>query len=131
MIVYFSNISEFTEKLVRKLDLPASRIPLKTSEAETFVVHEEFVLITPTYGANGRDFVPKQVVKFLNNANNRGLIRGVIASGNRNFLEDYAVAGEIIATKCQVPFLYRFELDGSTDDVDNIQKGLKQFWETK
>lgn len=131
MIVYFSNTSEFTEKLVNKLGLPALRIPLKTADAENFVVNEEYVLITPTYGANGRDFVPRQVVKFLKNTNNRGFLRGVIASGNRNFLEDYGKAGDIIAAKCNVPYLYRFELDGSTDDVQKIQKGLKNFWETR
>lgn len=131
MIVYFSNTSGFTDKLVEKLELPALRIPLKTAEAEIFEVYEEYVLITPTYGANGRDFVPRQVVKFLKNTNNRGLLRGVIASGNRNFLEDYGKAGSIIAAKCNVPYLYCFELDGSTDDVQKIQKGLKHFWETR
>lgn len=131
MIVYFSNTSSFTEKLVRKLGLPAERIPLKTPEAQSFEVHTEFVLIFPTYGANGRDFVPKQVIKFLNNPLNRGLLRGVIGSGNRNFLEDYTRGADIVAAKCNVPLLYRFELDGTPDDVDNIQKGLKLFWETK
>lgn len=131
MIVYFSNTSNFTEKLVRKLDLPAERIPLKTPEAAVFEVSAEFVLVLPTYGANGRDFVPKQVIKFLNNPTNRSLIRGVIATGNRNFLADYAKGGDIVAAKCNVPLLYRLELDGTPDDVDNIQKGLKLFWETK
>lgn len=131
MIVYFSNTSGFTEKFVRKLGLPAERIPLMTSEATNFEVDAEFVLVLPTYGANGRDFVPKQVIKFLNNPVNRALLRGVIAAGNRNFLADYCKAGDIIAAKCNVPLLYRFELDGTPDDVENTQKGLKLFWETK
>jgi protein involved in ribonucleotide reduction len=131
LIVYFSNTSGFTDKFVRKLGLPAERIPLMTADAASYVAPAEFVLIVPTYGANGRDYVPKQVIKFLNRPENRGRLRGVIAAGNRNFLEDYARAGDIIAAKCNVPMLYRFELDGTTDDVDNIQKGLKLFWETK
>ncbi|STD21840.1 ribonucleotide reductase stimulatory protein [Enterobacter asburiae] len=28
---------------------------------------------------------PRQVIRFLNDPHNRGLIRGVIAAGNRNF----------------------------------------------
>jgi len=38
------------------------------------------------------------------------LLRGVIASGNRNFGEAYGRAGDVIARKCGVPWLYRFEL---------------------
>jgi protein involved in ribonucleotide reduction len=127
VIVYFSNYSGFTDKFVMKLGLEAVRIPLKTVEAATFEVDTEFVLVTPTYGANGRDFVPKQVIKFLNNTKNRELLRGVIGSGNRNFLDDYAKAADVVSAKCHVPLLYRFELDGTPDDVDNILTGLKKF----
>lgn len=102
-----------------------------TAEAAEFTVDEEFVLITPTYGANGRDFVPRQVIKFLNNIKNRTLIRGVIATGSLNFLEDYAKSGRIISEKCQVPLLYTFELAGMDEDVTNVKKGLDKFWETK
>jgi protein involved in ribonucleotide reduction len=127
LIVYFSNTSGFTHKLVRKLDLPAERIPLKTPEASTFEVSAEFVLVLPTYGANGRDFVPKQVIKFLNNPTNRNLIRGVIATGNRNFGQDYLRGGYEVAWKCQVPLLYGLELDGTDVDVEQIKEKLATF----
>jgi protein involved in ribonucleotide reduction len=131
LIVYYSNVSGYTARFVEKLDEPALRIPLKTADAAEFTVDEEFVLIVPTYGANGKDFVPKQVIKFLNNINNRTLMRGVIASGSLNFLEDFAKSGRIISEKCQVPLLYTFELAGMDDDVKNVKEGLKNFWETK
>lgn len=102
-----------------------------TAEAAEFTVDEEFVLITPTYGASGRDYVPRQVIKFLNNIKNRTLIRGVIATGSRNFLGDYAKSGRIISEKCQVPLLYTFELSGMDEDVTNVKKGLEEFWEIK
>lgn len=131
MIVYFSSASGFTERFVQKLDIPAIKLPLKTSEAELFTVDEEYVLICPTYGANGKDFVPKQVIKFLNNTENRSLIRGVVSSGNINFMEDYAKAGTIISQKCQVPLLYTFELAGLDNDVKNVREGLNRFWAQK
>ncbi len=52
----------------------------------------------------------------------------MIAAGNTNFGTGYAIAGEIIAAKCAVPFLYRFELLGTDEDVDNVRQGLERFW---
>jgi protein involved in ribonucleotide reduction len=112
---------------VEKLEVPASRIPIKTDEAGTFTISEPSTLILPTYGANGRDFVPKQVIKFLNVLENRLLIDSVIGSGNVNFLEDYCKGAEVVAAKLQVPLLYRFELAGTQDDVENVRKGLDKW----
>ena len=133
-VVYFSSVSENTHRFVQRLALPASRIPLHDPHGE-FVAQEPYVLILPTYGGgatvHGRDtrYVPKQVIKFLNNPHNRGLIRGVIAAGNTNFGESYCFAGQVIAQKCQVPYLYRFELMGTTEDVARVREGLEEFWE--
>ncbi|WP_274873735.1 class Ib ribonucleoside-diphosphate reductase assembly flavoprotein NrdI, partial [Serratia marcescens] len=41
----------------------------------------------------------------------------------------YGIAGDIIAKKCQVPFLYRFELLGTTQDVENVRQGVTAFWQ--
>ncbi len=130
MIVYFSSVTEFTHRFVEKLKLPAVSIPLKSSDAEQFIVENKFVLITPTYGAAGHGFVPQQVIKFLNQEQNRQNLLGVISSGNINFLEDYAKAGNVISLKLNVPLLYKFELAGTTDDVNNVNKGLIKFWNT-
>lgn len=126
MIVYFSSASNYTHRFVEKLGLPAKRIPL---HGETLKISEPFVLLTPTYGAGGKGYVPKQVIKFLNDDINRLFIRGVIASGNTNFGEDYCKAGRIISDKCSVPLLFRFELMGLIEDVEQVQEGLKLFWE--
>ena len=57
------------------------------------------------------------------------LLRGVIASGNRNFGEAYGRAGDVIARKCGVPWLYRFELMGTQSDIENVRKGVTEFWQ--
>ena len=127
-IVYFSSRSENTRRFVEKLEMPALRLSMDGSE-EPPLVDSPYVLITPTYGGGtDKGAVPKPVIRFLNNAGNRALIRGVIAAGNTNFGEAYALAGRIVAAKCAVPLLYRFELLGTSEDVSNVKEGLKRCW---
>jgi protein involved in ribonucleotide reduction len=119
-------VTENTKRFIEKLDVPALRIPLKAADAELFTVSEDFVLVTPTYGAGG---VPKQVIKFLNLEQNRLQCKGVIGSGNRNFFENYAKAADTISAKLEVPVLYRFELAGTQDDIEKVTEGLYKFWQ--
>jgi protein involved in ribonucleotide reduction len=128
LIVYFSSRSENTHRFVEKLGLRAKRIPLAESK-DTLTVTEPYVLVVPTYcGDDGRGAVPKQVVRFLNDAVNRSHLRGVIAAGNSNFGATYGVAGDVISAKCSVPYLYRFELIGTDEDVANVKNGMERFW---
>lgn len=130
-IVYFSSVTNNTHRFVEKLGLAADRIPVRPGDP-FLRVDEEYVLVLPTYGGgNGRGAVPKQVIRFLNDEHNRSLIRGVIAAGNLNFGAGYCLAGDIVAAKCQVPYLYRFELMGTTEDVMRVREGLGQFWQQR
>ena len=133
-IVYFSNVSEYTKKFVDRLGLPAVRIPVRRTEPMP-VVSDPYVLIVPTYGGSleitGRNgaAVPRQVVAFLNDAHNRSLCRGVIAGGNTNFGTDFGRSGDVISTKLGIPYLYRFELLGTQEDVIRVREGLEEFWQ--
>ena len=127
-LVYFSTKSGNTHRFVEKLGFEATRLPLKQGESAPQVT-QPYILITPTYGGGETlGAVPKQVIHFLNDPHNRGLLRGVIAAGNTNFGDAYGLAGDIIAKKCHVPLLYRFELFGTDDDVANVRKGVEEFW---
>lgn len=128
-VVYFSSVTETTKRFVEKLNFKKTfRIPLRPSE-DFLNVHEPYVLIVPTYGGgNDKSAVPKQVIKFLNDKNNRSHCLGVIAAGNINFGESYAIAGSIVAGKLKVPFLYSFELLGTKHDVERVITGLNDFW---
>lgn len=133
-IVYFSSTSNNTHRFVEKLPFPAHRIPIKITKDAPFIVNEPYILVVPTYGGgkpgSGKPgkYVPIQVIKFLNNPSNREKIRGVIASGNLNFNEEYGVAGDIISMKCKVPFLYRFELMGTPEDVNEVSERINFLW---
>ncbi|ODT81698.1 MAG: ribonucleotide reductase assembly protein NrdI [Pelagibacterium sp. SCN 64-44] len=127
-LVYYSSTSENTHRFVEKLGVKATRLPVDAG-SEPPEVGEPFVLVLPTYGGGaGKGAVPKPVIRFLNNEANRRLIRGVIAAGNTNFGTGYCIAGDIVAQKCAVPLLYRFELLGTDEDVANVRQGLERFW---
>lgn len=127
-LIYFSSTSENTGRFVVKLGREVARIPLYAKDAPLLATRP-FVLVVPTYGGTGGEgSVPKQVIRFLNNPQNRQLLRGVIGAGNTNFGDNYCLAADIIAAKCQVPHLYRFELMGTPEDVTRVNQGLDTFW---
>ncbi len=123
-LAYFSTSSGNTRRFVEALGLPALRIG-----ADLPRIERPYVLICPTYADDqGLYAVPKPVIRFLNDPANRALLRGVIAGGNRNFGRFFARAGDVIAAKCGVPCLYKFELAGTDQDRSRVKDGLDRFW---
>ena len=130
-IVYFSNVSENTKRFVGKLDIPATRIPLKWDSSDPLLVSSEYVLVMPTYGGGSDNTaVPRQVVKFLNIEQNRSLLRGIVGTGNTNFGPHYCKGAEIVSAKTGVPLLYRVEITGTLDDVEQVKKRMELLWRT-
>lgn len=128
MIVYWSSASGNTDSFVRKLGLKNVRIP----NSGVLTVDEEFVLVVPTFAAaDGKGSVPKPVIRFLNEEENRKKMIGVIGSGNRNFGEMFAIGGKVVSSKCQVPLLYMFELAGTDYDIERVKQGLEELWKKK
>ena len=126
-VIYFSSATNNTKRFVDRLEVDADRIPLRPKDPFLYA-QRPYVLVVPTYGGgNLKGAVPKQVIKFLNHEPNRNLCRGVIAGGNTNFGKAYCIAGDIIAAKLGVPFMYKFELLGTGDDVSTVRKGLEEF----
>lgn len=128
-IVYFSNVSNNTKRFVEKLGLPAIRIPIKMDSDKQFTVNKKYVLFVPTYGGgNDSHTIPKQVAKFLNVPSNRDLLMGVVGLGNTNFGSHFCKAAEMIAAKTGVPLLYKVEILGTPDDVDQVKERLEALW---
>ena len=131
-VVYFSSVSENTKRFVDKLGVKTVRIPRKTEDAAEFVHDKDSVLVVPTYGGgNEGGTVPKQVIKFLNNPENRKHIKAVIAGGNTNFGDHFCRAGDVVAEKLGVPVLYRFEITGTPEDVNEVKERLARLWQTQ
>lgn len=130
-LVYYSSGSGNTARLVAALGIGASRIPIRPADPMP-PVHDQYVLICPTFAdGEGRGAVPKQVIRFLNDPSRRALLCGVIGAGNRNFGATFALSGDVIAAKCNVPVLTRVELAGTETDIARIRAGLKEFWGTE
>ena len=128
LIVYYSSTSGNTYRFVNALGIRSIRIPTSMKE-ECPIINEPFVLICPCYADDdGSKAVPKQVIRFLNNPNNREKMQGVIGAGNRNFGDMFAYAGTVISKKCGVPCLYKFELSGTPTDVNNVRTGMDKLW---
>jgi protein involved in ribonucleotide reduction len=124
-LVYYSSKSGNTHRFVSRWSREAIRLPPKPADVFP-VLLTPFVLICPTYAdGEGRGAVPKQVIRFLNAPERRAALVGVIGTGNRNFGATYALAGRIIAEKCDVPLLYTLELAGTETDVAHVTFGLE------
>ncbi|RPE71515.1 protein involved in ribonucleotide reduction [Pacificibacter maritimus] len=132
-LIYFSSASGNTARFVSQLaphvaQMQIERLPISPKDPMPQAPHP-YVLICPTYAdGEGRGAVPKQVIRFLNDPNRRAGLRGVIGAGNRNFGATFARAADVIANKCDVPVLYRFELAGTDTDITRISAGLEHFW---
>lgn len=85
-------------------------------------VNEPFIIATGTvkYGE-----VPLPVINFLEN--NSQYLRGVISSGNRNWGENFAKAGDVIAKKYNVPLIMKFELRGSQKQLEEFNERMDKF----
>jgi protein involved in ribonucleotide reduction len=120
-IVYFSNVTNNTHRFVEKLSNNGDKIRIPIKEVFNERLTKPFLLIVPTYGAtDGTGMVPHQVKKFLNE--NSAVMAGVIAMGNRNFGNEYAMAGRIISSRYKVPYLYNVELAGMPEDVEKTNE---------
>lgn len=130
-VVYFSNISGNTHRFVEKLSFTSQRIPVHWDADEPLLIKNDSVLFVPTYGGGNDDkTVPRQVVKFLNIKQNREKIKAVVGFGNTNFGPHFCAAGEIVAAKLGVPLLYRVEISGTPEDVDEVNERLGTLWTT-
>lgn len=122
-IAYFSNESENTHRFIERLTAYAEQAeqPISTTrlnvKGEQPRVKEDYILIVPSYGTARTSHTPPQVKKFLNDEITRNHCVGVIGTGNINFGEEYAIAGDVVSLKLQVPLLHKFELSGAPQDT--------------
>ncbi|QGZ97990.1 class Ib ribonucleoside-diphosphate reductase assembly flavoprotein NrdI [Mycoplasma sp. NEAQ87857] len=127
--VYFSSETGNTDKFVTKLGYPKHKIPVDMNQE--FLVDFDYVLFCPTYSGGLDDVkgsVPKQVIKFLNNQQNREHCIAIVASGNTNFGDTYGLAGYVLQAKLQVPLLHIYELIGTKHDEEIVKEKIEKLW---
>lgn len=113
-IVYLSIVGN-TRRFVEKTELPA----LELSDSTVYsTIDQPFVLIAPTYEIEATDIIND----FLEHEDNLNYCRGVIGAGNRNFNDLFCFTAEDLAMDYEIPLLYRFEYQGSDQDVKKVKE---------
>ncbi|MCU6709540.1 class Ib ribonucleoside-diphosphate reductase assembly flavoprotein NrdI [Paenibacillus sp. J5C_2022] len=114
MLVVYDSKTGNVKRFVNKLEMRTMSID------EYHDIDEPYVLITYTTGFGQ---VPEKVASFLEAKH--GMLRGVAASGNRNWGTGFAKSADTISQKYDVPVIAKFELSGTTQDrlhfVERVQ----------
>ena len=117
---------------MEKINGNSTRIPIDTNDSGDLLVSSEYVLFVPTYGGGSeKSAIPRQVRRFLNNEQNRNLLRGVVGFGNTNFGEHFCKAADIISRKTGVPVIARVEIFGTQDDVNKVQERMRMLYDNE
>jgi len=106
MLVLYDSKTGNVKRFINKLNMRA--LPIDEQD----VVDEPFVLITYTTGFGQ---VPEKVSSFLRS--NWKQLRGVSASGNRNWGQGFAKSADTISQMYNVPVISKFELSGTSQDT--------------
>jgi protein involved in ribonucleotide reduction len=117
MLVVYDSRTGNVEKFVRKLGVKTMRL----QDCERIDLSEPFVMVTYTTGFGN---APANVISFLER--NRVYLKGVSASGNRNWGTSFAKSADTIAELFEVPIVHKFELSGTTSDVERFQEGMRR-----
>lgn len=110
MLIAYDSKTGNVRRFIEKMNARAVQIE------EALTLNEPFVLVTYTTGFGQ---VPEKTVAFLQQ--NHKQMRGVCASGNRNWGEGFARSADKISTQYNVPIIHKFELSGTTRDVEQFQ----------
>lgn len=113
MLIAYDSKTGNVRRFVGKLALPSIEIDSE------IVIEEPFVLVTYTTGFGQ---VPEKVASFL--SRNHRYMKGVSASGNRNWGASFAKSADTISHQYGVPVISKFELSGTGRDVEHFTNGV-------
>ncbi|WP_040949123.1 class Ib ribonucleoside-diphosphate reductase assembly flavoprotein NrdI [Gorillibacterium massiliense] len=113
MLVVFDSRTGNVGRFVSRLDMPLMKLE------DDAVMEEPFVLVTYTTGFGQ---APEQTLRFLEKQDNHRYLRGVAASGNRNWGTNFAISADKIAHLYDIPVIGKFELSGTTRDIESFKK---------
>ena len=103
------NVERFMQKVAELTGWTTHKI-----QSNMDVVEEgHLVTFTTRFGE-----VPETTKRFLHQAN--PYLLSVSSSGNRNWGQNFAVAGDKIATEYGIPLAFKFELSGTSEDINEF-----------
>jgi protein involved in ribonucleotide reduction len=96
------------------------------------VARVPYILFVPSYGGGSdKSSIPRQVRRFLNVAENRDLLKGVVGLGNTNFGEHFCKAANLISQKTGVPVIARVEIFGTPEDVIKVRERMRMLYDNE
>ncbi|MDT0700326.1 class Ib ribonucleoside-diphosphate reductase assembly flavoprotein NrdI [Staphylococcus chromogenes] len=110
LCICYYTFSMKTERFINKLN-DVEKVKINRDS----LINKPYILVTPTYNIGE---IPEEVDIFLNN--NHANMIAVMSSGNRNWGENFAIAGEKIADRYKVDLIGKFEMYGTQNDVDKL-----------
>lgn len=113
-IVYIS-LTGNVEKFVNKLE--NEKLEIISGEEE---IKGDFVVVTNTMDYGELDFALEE---FLDEHESQ--IKGVAASGQRGYGNDFAISADVIAKKYRVPIIHKFEDEGTENDVQIVKEFIE------
>ncbi|MFF2911947.1 class Ib ribonucleoside-diphosphate reductase assembly flavoprotein NrdI [Paenibacillus sp. NPDC057934] len=115
MLIAYDSKTGNVKRFIGKLKLPAVQIE------EHMTIDEPYVLVTYTTGFGQ---IPEKVSSFLEN--NHTSLKGIAASGNKNWGQLFANSADLIAERYNVPVIGKFELSGTFGDVERIKQEVNR-----
>ncbi|WP_445487947.1 class Ib ribonucleoside-diphosphate reductase assembly flavoprotein NrdI [Niallia sp. 03133] len=117
LLIVFDSKTGNVRRFVHKLGFPENKeIELKAG----LKVYEPYILVTYTTGMGQ---VPPSTLDFLkSNPNN---LYAVVASGNKNWGQNFALSANKISTMYGVPILHKFEMSGMPEDVEIVRERVQ------
>lgn len=113
MLILFDSLTGNVGRFIKKLPVPATPIQ------PDMKIQEPFLLITYTTGLGK---IPERTLEFL--AQNHAFLKGISSSGNKNFGQYFALAADEISKEYGIPIVSKFELSGTSADVEAFMKGV-------
>ena len=114
LVVYASKTGN-VRKFIGKLNYNSIEVE------DGLIIKEPYVLVTYTTGFGK---APTEVLQFLKL--NHKYLMGVSASGNKNWGYSYCRSADIISEMYNVPIISRFELQGTTKDVETFNRRVME-----
>jgi protein involved in ribonucleotide reduction len=106
LLIAYDSKTGNVKRFVKKLSMRTVEI------VDNLLIEEPFILVTYTTGFGE---VPETTARFLER--NYKFLKGVAASGNKNWGNNYAKSAELISMQYNVPIISKFELSGTNQDV--------------
>jgi protein involved in ribonucleotide reduction len=116
MLIAYDSMTGNVQRFVSKLPF-ANTIKI----TDDLVINEPYVLVTYTIGFGN---IPDSTANFLKR--NAKHLKGVAASGNRNWGEFFGKSGKLISSLYSVPLIHTFELSGTDNDLTIFNEGVSQ-----